>query len=115
MDKLAARGSEQRDAYSRGTQHSLLRLIEGMEIRADGKVIHTEDLLFIFGGAFSGIGPQVEHRNPIGFGAQPSEKSTRNINAEDFSPVAKRTKSDHFPILTHLNLALYSVFCILKP
>ena len=84
FDKLSARGGEQRDAYSRGTQHSLLRLIEGTEIRVDGKVIHTEDLLFIFGGAFSGIGPQVERRNPIGFGAQPIEKPTRNIDAEDF-------------------------------
>jgi len=84
MDKLAARGSEQRAAYSQGTQHSLLRLIEGTDIRAEGKVIHTEDLLFIFGGAFSGIGPQVEHRNPIGFGAQPAETLSRSIAAEDF-------------------------------
>ena len=84
MDKLAARGSEQRAAYSQGTQHSLLRLIEGTDIRTEGKVIHTEDLLFIFGGAFSGIGPQVERRNPIGFGAQPAEKPFRNIDTEDF-------------------------------
>lgn len=84
MDKLAAKGSEQRAAYSRGTQHSLLRLIEGTEIRVDGKVIHTEDLLFIFGGAFSGIGPQVEHRNPIGFSAQPTEEYPHSIDAEDF-------------------------------
>lgn len=84
VDKLAARGSEQRAAYSQGTQHSLLRLIEGTDIRAEGKVIHTEDLLFIFGGAFSGIRPQVERRNPIGFGAQPVEKRIHNIDAEDF-------------------------------
>lgn len=84
FDKLSARGGEQRDAYSRGTQHSLLRLIEGTEIRVDGKVIHTEDLLFIFGGAFSGIGPQVERRNPIGFGAQPTEEHPRSIDADDF-------------------------------
>ena len=84
VDRLTARGSEQRAAYSQGTQHSLLRLIEGTDIRTEGKVIHTEDLLFIFGGAFSGIGPKVEGRNPIGFGAKPAETITHDVDAEDF-------------------------------
>ena len=85
VDKLSARGSDQRVAYAKGTQHSLLRLIEGTDIRTAGKVIHTENLLFIFGGAFTGIGPQEKrYVNPIGFGAKPIEVTPRAIGTEDF-------------------------------
>ena len=88
VDTLSAKGSEQRMAYAKGTQHSLLRLIEGMEVRAEGKVINTENLLFIFGGAFTGIGPRTvaRHMNPIGFGTKPVPISAkpRAIGTEDF-------------------------------
>ena len=84
FDKLAAQGSEQRTAYARGTQHSLLRLIEGSDVRIGDKMIRTENLLFIFGGAFSGIGPQVERKNPIGFGAWQVEEDPHIIDTNDF-------------------------------
>ena len=84
LDKLTAQGGEQRMAYARGTQHSLLRLIEGSEVRVGDKMIHTENLLFIFGGAFNGIGPQAERKNPIGFGAQQVEAVPHVIDTEDF-------------------------------
>ena len=84
VDKLSARGSEQRIAYSRGTQHSLLRLIEGTRIDSNGKNIDSENLLFIFGGAFRGIGPKVDRKNPIGFGAKPAETIIHDVDAEDF-------------------------------
>jgi len=55
VDKLAAQGGEARSSYSRGTQHSLLRLIEGADVKTDRGYVDTEKLLFIFGGAFSGM------------------------------------------------------------
>lgn len=64
VDKLAAKGSDSRRSYCKGTQHTLLKLIEGIEI--DG--VSTERMLFIFSGAFHGV----QHRKlavkrPIGF------------------------------------------------
>ena len=55
VDKLAAKGSDSRTAYNRGTQHSLLKLIEGTEVDVDKETIHTDSLLFIFGGAFTDL------------------------------------------------------------
>jgi len=51
VDKLAAQGGEQRVAYNKGTQHTLLKLIEGYEVGG----IDTSGILFLFGGAFSDI------------------------------------------------------------
>ncbi len=74
VDKLAAQGGEYRMAYSRGTQHALLKLVEGTQVLSDGIDIDTERLLFVFGGAFSGLEKIVEKRvspgRAIGFGAQ---------------------------------------------
>jgi len=67
-DKLAAQGGDQRQAYNRGTQHSLLKLVEGSEVNCDGIKVSTGGMLFIFGGAFSGM--KKESRRsilPIGF------------------------------------------------
>ena len=55
IDKLAARGNDARMAYNQGTQHTLLKLVEGLEIDCNGTTISTEGLLFVFAGAFSGL------------------------------------------------------------
>ena len=52
VDKLSAHGADWRQAYCQGTQHALLKLVEGMEVTVDGMTINTTDLLFLFGGAF---------------------------------------------------------------
>lgn len=86
MDKLAAQGGDQRMAYARGTQHSLLRLVEGTELRIGNSFVDTGNLLFIFGGAFSGIAAgKTRHMNPIGFGAQAVEDiGADGLSTEDF-------------------------------
>ena len=86
MDKLAAQGGDQRMAYARGTQHSLLRLVEGTELRIGNSFVDTGNLLFILGGAFSGISAgRKRHMNPIGFGAQAvDEVHCDELVTEDF-------------------------------
>ena len=86
MDKLATQGGDQRMAYARGTQHSLLRLVEGAELRIGNSFVDTGNLLFIFGGAFSGIAAgKKRHMNPIGFGAQAVEDiGADGLSTEDF-------------------------------
>jgi len=91
VDKLAGHGSEVRNAYNRGTQHTLLKLIEGMDITTDKGVVSTRDLLFIFGGAFTGIRKQKEkslpHISPIGFVREQGEQVLHDdltVTTEDF-------------------------------
>lgn len=56
FDKLAATaGNEYRASFSRGTQHGLLKLVEGLTVDCDGFEMPTDGLLFVFGGAFSGL------------------------------------------------------------
>lgn len=71
VDKLAAQGSEARTAYNRGTQYSLLKILEGIDVSTDKGTFSTKNMLFIFGGAFSGIREMNRQThippNPIGF------------------------------------------------
>lgn len=87
-DKLAARGSDTRTEYNKGTQHSLLKLVEGAEVDCDDKTLFTDRLLFIFGGAFTGIrnnNASVKQVGPIGFTKQPrQEELVRHISVSDF-------------------------------
>lgn len=88
VDKLAAKGNETRTAYNRGTQHSLLKLVEGTQIETDRGTVDTADLLFIFGGAFTGL-VKKEHAvaiNPIGFmrEARAPEVSSASVTLDDF-------------------------------
>lgn len=91
VDKLAGHGSEVRTAYSRGTQHTLLKLVEGMDITTDQGIVSTGDLLFIFGGAFIGIRKQKEkalpHISPIGFVREQEtqvQQEESTVTTEDF-------------------------------
>ena len=65
IDKLAAKGSEIRTQYSRGTQHSLLKLVEGTEAGH----LSTNSMLFIFSGSFTGLAARKNEpqTRPIGF------------------------------------------------
>ena len=64
FDKLTARGSSDRQANSRAAQHALLKMLEGETIEVGGNNISTADMLFVLGGAFTGIAPQ--NRKPTG-------------------------------------------------
>ena len=88
-DKLAARGSESRTMYNRGTQHALLKLVEGTEIDDGMHRVSTDQLLFIFGGAFTGMSPLKEPEkkaNPIGFlrAAPLPARDSRQASVSDF-------------------------------
>lgn len=85
IDKLSARGNETRKEYSRGTQHSLLKLVEGTEV--DG--ISTERMLFLFSGAFTAIKTRQDRRTcrAIGFDREEivaEEESEREPIPADF-------------------------------
>jgi len=84
-DKLAARGNEARAAYSRGTQHCLLKLVEGTEVNCDAGKISTDQLLFIFGGAFTGLISKTSHMRPVGFlDREDMEADSRHATTDDF-------------------------------
>jgi len=71
VDKLAAvKGNEYRGAYSRGTQHSLLKLVEGYDTAIGSDTFYTGNILYVFGGAFSALWSEKENiltRKQIGF------------------------------------------------
>lgn len=86
IDKLAAcPGNEYRASYQRGTQHSLLRLIEGTELRIDGEPFSTEGILFLFGGAFTRLRETMEApevRPVIGFERIPVQRKREEREPE---------------------------------
>ena len=85
VDKLSAHGADWRQAYCQGTQHALLKLVEGMEVTVDGMAINTTDLLFLFGGAFGRMQEARKCAAPIGFvRSEPSCPSVTQHTAEDF-------------------------------
>lgn len=84
VDKLSAHGADWRQAYCQGTQHALLKLVEGMEVTVDGMTINTTDLLFLFGGAFGRMQEARKCAAPIGF-----------VRSESFCPsVTQHTAED---------------------
>lgn len=85
VDKLSAHGADWRQAYCQGTQHALLKLVEGMEVTVDGMTINTTDLLFLFGGAFGRMQEARKCAAPIGFvRSKPFCPSVTQHTAEDF-------------------------------
>ena len=92
MDKLAAQGGEQRQAYNRGTQHALLKLVEGVDVNYGTGTLSTEGMLFVFGGAFSGMKREKQRLMlPIGFERkeiveEPSEDVMADFRAYGMEP-----------------------------
>lgn len=85
VDKLSAHGADWRQAYCQGTQHALLKMVEGMEVTVDGMTINTTDLLFLFGGAFGRMQEARKCAAPIGFvRSEPFCPSVTQHTAEDF-------------------------------
>ena len=77
-DKLAAHGGAERQAYCRGTQHSLLKLLEGVT----HEDVDSGKLLFILCGAFPGLG-EGQQSSPIGF-LREAETAAEMVGPEDF-------------------------------
>ena len=88
VDKLAAtKANDYRAAYSRGTQHSLLKVIEGTELQINGESFSTNGILFLFGGAFSGLYKELESKKQhaiIGFERSVPKEEPHELTAADF-------------------------------
>lgn len=88
VDKLAAcPENEHRAAYSRGTQYSLLKLVEGTEVAVNGGILDTSNILFVYGGAFTRMkNGRKERMRRIGFGEneEPADSQTDCYDVEDF-------------------------------
>jgi len=90
FDKLTARGEATRTEYNRGTQHSLLKLVEGVDVKHGSTTLSSESLLFIFGGAFTGLTAyqrSVTKMRPIGFAKEPfieSSTDSSEISTDSF-------------------------------
>lgn len=124
VDKLTAYGGDWRQAYCQGTQHALLKLVEGLEVTADNMIINTADLLFLFGGAFGRMQDEQRFSNSIGFvWNEPSCSAAPQRTAENFCaygmerelmgrigrfvPVEQLTTEEMKRILTESNLSAF--------
>lgn len=81
IDKLAGVGGTDRQAYFKGTQHTLLKMLEGTTYED----INSADLLFVLCGAFPDIGKKEQvFCNPVGFNRELNQVTAVEIGPEDF-------------------------------
>lgn len=124
VDKLSAHGNDWRQSYCQGTQHALLKMVEGIEVTTERATINTADLLFLFGGAFGRMRDAQRYAEPIGFVRDdPSHPTVTQRTAEDFCaygmerelmgrigrfvPVEQLTTEQMRSILTESNLSAF--------
>ena len=90
VDKLATTTEGQNSKFERGPQEALLKIIEGGAYKlANGEMLDTKNMMFIFGGAFERLRTNIAVENKpasIGFSASLStdpSKESREITHND--------------------------------
>jgi ATP-dependent Clp protease ATP-binding subunit ClpX len=76
IDKLKATGKDVRAVSGESVQHALLKIMEGAQVRlADGRYVDTTGVLFICGGAFTGLDAILKDTHGYGFIATGNDES----------------------------------------
>jgi ATP-dependent Clp protease ATP-binding subunit ClpX len=116
IDKIAARESRGRDIGGEGVQQSLLKMLEGstVTISPNGKKngqgpleqMETKNILFICGGAFSGITDKTNHsKRSLGFSSSgdKSEEDSTQLKHKDIVKYGMIPEFvGRFPVLAEL-------------